>query len=84
MATPAELARLRTLLDDDQTEHLQRLLGSWSLLADLAFSDLLLVAPVATCHRPHNLNTSSLWAERMSAEAMFCFRFGAQCQAKII
>ena len=48
MPTPAELARLRTLLDDDQTEHLQRLLGSWSLLADLAFSDLLLVAPVAT------------------------------------
>jgi two-component sensor histidine kinase len=47
MPTPAELARLRTQLTDDQTEHLQRLLGSWSLLADLAFSDLLLVAPVA-------------------------------------
>lgn len=47
MATPAELARLRTELDEAQTEHLQRLLGSWSLLADLAFSDLLLVAPVA-------------------------------------
>ncbi len=48
MATPAELARLRTQLDDEQTDHLQRLLGSWSLLADLAFSDLLLVAAVAT------------------------------------
>ena len=48
MATPAELARLRTDLSDEQTQHLQRLLGSWSLLADLAFSDLLLVAPVAT------------------------------------
>jgi two-component sensor histidine kinase len=47
MATPAELARLRTELDDDETDHLQRLLGSWSLLADLSFSDLLLVAPVA-------------------------------------
>ena len=48
MPTPAELARLRTQLDDEQTEHLQRLLGSWSLLADLSFCDLLLVAPVAT------------------------------------
>jgi two-component sensor histidine kinase len=48
MATPAELARLRTQLDEAQTEHLQRLLGSWSLLADLAFSDLLLVASVAS------------------------------------
>ncbi|CAB4833337.1 MAG: ATPase [Actinobacteria bacterium] len=48
MATPAELARLRTDLSEDQTEHLQRLLGSWSLLADLAFSDLLLVAPVSS------------------------------------
>jgi two-component system, sensor histidine kinase PdtaS len=44
MPTPAELARLRTQLTDEQTEHLQRLLGSWSLLADLAFSDLLLLA----------------------------------------
>ena len=48
MATPSELARLRTELDHDQTEHLQRLLGSWSLLADLSFSDLLLVAPVSS------------------------------------
>ena len=47
MATPSELARLRTELDQHQTEHLQRLLGSWSLLADLSFSDLLLVVPVA-------------------------------------
>ena len=48
MAPPAELARLRTTLSDEQTDHLQRLLGSWSLLADLSFSDLLLVAPVAS------------------------------------
>jgi two-component sensor histidine kinase len=48
MATPAELARLRTQLTEEQTDHLQRLLGSWSLLADLSFSDLLLVAPVAS------------------------------------
>ena len=48
MPTPTELARLRTQLDDEQLAHLQRLLASWSLLADLSFSDLLLVAPVAT------------------------------------
>ncbi len=54
MATPAELARLRTELNEDQTEHLQRLLGSWSLLADLAFSDLLLVAPVAQPSTAHD------------------------------
>ena len=47
MATPGELARLRTELSADEVEHLQRLLGSWSLLADLSFSDLLLVAPVS-------------------------------------
>ncbi len=47
MATLAELAALRTDLSPDALEHLQRFLGSWSLLADLAFSDLLLVAPVA-------------------------------------
>jgi two-component sensor histidine kinase len=46
MATPAELARLRTQLTDEQTDHLQRLLASWSLLADLSFSDILLVAMV--------------------------------------
>lgn len=48
MATLAELAQLRTDLDEEVIEHLQRLLGSWSLLADLAFSDLLLVVPVAS------------------------------------
>lgn len=50
MATPSELARLRTSLTEDQTEHLQRLLGSWSLLADLSFADLLLAAPVSVVH----------------------------------
>jgi len=46
MATLAELAALRTDLGPDRLEHLQRFLGSWSLLADLAFSDLLLVLPL--------------------------------------
>jgi two-component sensor histidine kinase len=46
--TPAELAQSHTDLKPDELEHLQRLLGSWSVLADLSFSDLLLVVPVRT------------------------------------
>jgi two-component sensor histidine kinase len=48
--TPAELAQLHTDLSYAELGHLQRLLGSWSLLADLSFSDLLLLAPVAASH----------------------------------
>jgi two-component sensor histidine kinase len=44
--TPAELALTHTNLSPEELEHLQRLLGSWSVLADLSFSDLLLVVPV--------------------------------------
>jgi two-component sensor histidine kinase len=46
MATLAELANLRTALDDRAVDHLLRLTASWSLLADLSFSDLLLMARV--------------------------------------
>ena len=46
MATPAELAFERTNLDEDQLAHLQRLLGTWGILADLSFSDLVLMAPM--------------------------------------
>lgn len=35
-----------TALDDDAIEHCVRLVGGWSLLSDLSFSDLLLYAPV--------------------------------------
>ena len=42
MAGPAELARQRAGLSPEQVDHLQRLLATWSLLADLCFSDLLL------------------------------------------
>jgi two-component system, sensor histidine kinase PdtaS len=45
--TPAELAQSHTALEPEELDHLQRLLGSWSVLADLSFSDLLLVVPVA-------------------------------------
>ncbi len=47
MATPAELAFERTALGPDQLAHLQRLLGTWGILADLSFSDLVLLAPMA-------------------------------------
>jgi two-component sensor histidine kinase len=54
MATPAELAYLHTDLEPDELEHLQRLLGSWSVLADLSFSDLLLLVPLAPSHPRHS------------------------------
>jgi len=47
VATPAELAFERTDLDEAQLGHLQRLLGTWGILADLSFSDLVLMAPMA-------------------------------------
>ena len=50
MPTPAELALSHTDLKPDELEHLQRLLGSWSVLADLSFSDLLLLVPVHGDH----------------------------------
>jgi two-component sensor histidine kinase len=46
MASLAELARLRTDLEGPQLAHLQRLVGTWGLLADFCFADLLLYAPV--------------------------------------
>ena len=53
MATLTELATLRTDLEPEVIDHLQRFLGSWSLLADLAFSDLLLIVPVAATTPEH-------------------------------
>ncbi len=47
MATLAELAALRTEINRAGVAHLVRLVASWSLLADLAFSDMILMAPVA-------------------------------------
>jgi two-component sensor histidine kinase len=42
MASLTELARLRTPLTVAQVDHLQRLIASWGLLADLCFADLML------------------------------------------
>ncbi len=42
MASLAEFARVHTGLDGPEIDHLQRLVASWGLLADLCFADLLL------------------------------------------
>lgn len=41
------LARNHTDLDDEDLEHLQRLMSGWGVLSDLCFADLLLFVPVA-------------------------------------
>jgi len=46
MATLAELARDYTALEGPILAHLQRLVGSWGMLSDLCFADLLLFVPV--------------------------------------
>ncbi|MDQ1403136.1 MAG: two-component system, sensor histidine kinase PdtaS [Actinomycetota bacterium] len=46
MSSPTELAHLHTNIDLPALGHLQRLMASWGMLADLCFADLLLFAPV--------------------------------------
>jgi two-component sensor histidine kinase len=61
MPTPAELAQSHTQLKPEELGHLQRLLGSWSVLADLSFSDLLLVVPVTPDEeRPRSIEDPEL------------------------
>ncbi|MCZ7534938.1 MAG: histidine kinase N-terminal domain-containing protein [Acidimicrobiia bacterium] len=43
----SDLARTRTSLTGDDLAHVRRLAGSWRHIADLAFSDLLLLAPIS-------------------------------------
>jgi two-component system, sensor histidine kinase PdtaS len=45
MATVAELTKTHTRLRGPMVEHLERLVGSWGMLSDLCFSDLLLFVP---------------------------------------
>ncbi|MGI8937434.1 MAG: sensor histidine kinase [Iamia sp.] len=45
MASLAEIARTQTELTEAEVAHLQRFIGSWGLVADLCFSDLLLFVP---------------------------------------
>jgi two-component sensor histidine kinase len=46
MASLAEIATFRTELTEHAIDHLLRLTASWSLLSDLSFSDMLLMARV--------------------------------------
>ena len=46
MTAPVDLARRYTGLDSSGRGHLERLMATWGLLADLSFSDLLLYVPV--------------------------------------
>jgi two-component sensor histidine kinase len=46
VATLVELASQRTALDEPTVDHLLRLTASWSLLSDLSFSDMVLMALV--------------------------------------
>ncbi|HEY5303203.1 MAG TPA: sensor histidine kinase [Acidimicrobiales bacterium] len=68
MTTLAELSDDFTSLTDAAVDHLLRLTASWSLLADLSFSDMVLVAPDEHSHeepsfvvlgqvRPNNRST---------------------------
>jgi HisJ family histidinol phosphate phosphatase len=47
VVTPADVARRHTRLETSPLGHLQRLMGSWGMLADLCFGDLVLFVPVA-------------------------------------
>lgn len=47
MATLRDLVRQYGDLEGEQVQHLRRLVGSWDLLADLRFADLLLFVPAA-------------------------------------
>lgn len=47
MASPTEIARQIAGFGDPQVEHMQRLIRTWGLLADLALGDVLVMAPSA-------------------------------------
>jgi two-component system, sensor histidine kinase PdtaS len=47
VTTVLELARSRTALGGDDLGHVERLVATWRPLADLSFSDLLLLVPLA-------------------------------------
>ncbi len=47
MSALSDLLAARTQLTDAQVAHVQRLVGEWQLLSDLAFADLLLWVPIA-------------------------------------
>ena len=50
MSALSDLITARTALTDAQVTHVQRLVGEWQLLSDLAFADLLIWVPVTLPH----------------------------------
>ena len=60
----AELARAGTALDERAIDHLHRLVGSWAMLADLSFGDLLLYVPC-----PGGFDPSAVQADPERAKA---------------
>jgi two-component sensor histidine kinase len=50
MSALSDLITSRTQLADAQVTHIQRLVGEWQLLSDLAFADLLIWVPVRLLH----------------------------------
>ena len=46
MASISDIVRRHTDFDDDDLQHIRRLVRSWGPLADLCFADMLLFAPV--------------------------------------
>ena len=59
MTTPLELAWQNAHLDPGARHHLDRLMASWNLLADLCFSDVLLYAPVGQRSAPERSDSES-------------------------
>jgi len=95
MASLAEIARKTNTLTPEQAAHLQRLVGSWQMLSDLSFADLLLLIPddnefvVAgqarpttnqTCH-PEDL-TGVIWPQATSALVQRTWTSGQICDGE--
>lgn len=47
VSTFADLVRTRTSLEGEELAHVRRLVSTWRPIADLSFSDLMLLAPIA-------------------------------------
>ncbi|MDY7099632.1 MAG: histidine kinase N-terminal domain-containing protein [Actinomycetota bacterium] len=57
MSSVVELARRHTRLSPADIGHMHRLVGSWGLVADLCFADLLLFAPAESADGDHDGET---------------------------
>lgn len=53
MSSLSDLVKRHSELGSEDRVHLRRLIGSWSLLSDLSFADLLLLVPVVSSRGDH-------------------------------